>query len=113
MMKTHTASEMELGKVDVSARAVKPVSGERVPKHVAVPPSKISWSSNFPEYQPVEYTGEKVLANDSSKLRNGWADPEVVPPNELIKRRSYIGPILVSNPNANRYVSRIKTLNSR
>lgn len=36
-----------------------------------VPENKISWSADFPGYQPVDYTAPRVLAAPA------WADPDI------------------------------------
>lgn len=40
-------------------------------RRFAVSEDKVSWSTDYPEYQPVDYTAPRVLAQPA------WADPDI------------------------------------
>ena len=59
-----------------------------------MPEDKVSWSVDYPEYSPVEYTASKLL----SDKRPPWADPvdskEIHHWNQMdhnVDRRSFMG----------------------
>ena len=45
------------------------------PMRTLVVDEQVSWSVPWAEYTPVDYTAEKVLANDMTVNPSGWADP--------------------------------------
>jgi ADP-ribose pyrophosphatase len=55
------------------------IRGERpesYPPRFRISIDQANWKIKAPEYQPPYYVDEIVLQNDSSKKKNGWADPE-------------------------------------
>ena len=40
-------------------------------RRFAVAEEKVSWSADYPEYQPADYTAPRVLAGPA------WADPDI------------------------------------
>jgi ADP-ribose pyrophosphatase len=58
---------------------------------------QVSWTASWAEYTPVEYTAEKVLANDATVNPSGWADPpdpSVLEPHAWAERGSHESPLL-------------------
>jgi nicotinate (nicotinamide) nucleotide adenylyltransferase len=73
-----------------------PVAREYPPRdHVA--PHNRSWSKDYPEYAPSEYTSPSVIRNDRTKNNLGYADPENLTKEEFAElfaapeRHSYEG----------------------
>jgi ADP-ribose pyrophosphatase len=50
--------------------------GAGYPNRFPVPDEKVSWDSEYPEYQPPYYVDPIVISNDESKNEKGWAHPE-------------------------------------
>jgi len=55
----------------VRARAAHP----KYPPRWPVDDAHVPWSVSYPEYRPVEYVTDVVLANDHTRNPQGWADP--------------------------------------
>jgi len=45
------------------------------PERFSVPDDKMSWSVEWSEYTPINFTHQKVIDNDMSVKKGGWADP--------------------------------------
>jgi len=59
----------------------------------------VPWSTQFPEYNPIEYTDPLVVQFDRTVKQGGWADPPL-PNRKLIEtRKSYCGKILFNKLN--------------
>ncbi len=60
------------------------------PKRGAVSDRYVSWDTQPAHYAPVEFVHAAVLANDETKKPGGWAQPQVPPaPDAVRKRGSY------------------------
>lgn len=46
------------------------------PERFPVPDHLVEWEADYPGYAPPYYVSPIVLANDSTRKTNGWADPE-------------------------------------
>lgn len=77
----------------VKARGQHPL----YPVRAIVADHQVSWTASWAEYTPVEYTAEKVLANDATVNPSGWADPpdpSVLEPHAWAERGSHESPLL-------------------
>ena len=78
----------------VKARGQHPL----YPVRAIVADHQVSWTASWAEYTPVEYTAEKVLANDATvNPGGGWADPpdpSVLEPHAWAERGSHESPLL-------------------
>jgi ADP-ribose pyrophosphatase len=62
------------------------------PQRQAVPTERVPWALPFPDYEPVTWTHEDVLANNRElSTGNKWADPPDVARAGLEQRVSYAG----------------------
>lgn len=61
------------------------------PDRAEVPAEARSPSEPAPGYRPIRFVSKSVIENDRSKKPNGWADPAVVPKEELAARSTYLG----------------------
>eukprot|EP00298_Acanthocystis_sp_HF-20_P004326 c14662_g3_i1.p1 GENE.c14662_g3_i1~~c14662_g3_i1.p1 ORF type:complete len:304 (+),score=132.98 c14662_g3_i1:80-991(+) len=65
------------------------------PVRFSVPIEKVSWSVQWDEYKPVEYTAQVVINFNRLIKPNGWADPPDFDLEVIKKRFSHHGPVKI------------------
>lgn len=61
------------------------------PERFPVPDHLVEWEVDYPGYAPPYYVSPIVLANDSTRKTNGWADPEDISLLPALPRESLTG----------------------